>query len=92
MTIKVVCVDDSNRPESLPSSRWIKKDEHYTILEIVKMRIQGGVLGCKLQEINNDDMFPYTHFALTRFRPLSDQELQAEVAVQELIKETELIS
>jgi hypothetical protein len=88
--LRVVCIDDSNRPNEVPTTRWVKKDENYTIVKVNKMNIQGGVLGCQLAEIDNSDLFPYTHFALSRFRPLTEDETMAEKSVEELIKEIEL--
>lgn len=90
--IKVVCINDANRPESVPTSRWIKKGENYTIIKVEKMLVQGSILGCKLAEINNDDLFPYTHFSLNRFRPLTEDEQMAETSVEELIKELDVVA
>lgn len=89
--LKVVCINAGGRPESVPINRWVKKDEHYTIIKVDKMLIQGSILGCKLAELNNDDLFPYTHFALSRFRPLTEDEVMAEKSVEELVKEFDLV-
>jgi hypothetical protein len=64
--MKVTCVDDKNRPNEIPSNRWIKKGEKYTITTVVFMKLQ-NIYGCKIAEINNDDLFPYKYFALSRF-------------------------
>jgi hypothetical protein len=90
--IKVICINDANRPNDVPTSRWVKKGEDYTIILVEKMNMQNDTLGCKLAEINNDDLFPYTHFALTRFRPLTPNEQMAEESVEELLKETETVN
>jgi hypothetical protein len=96
MNLKVVCINDKNRPESIPLDRWVKKDKEYTIIEINKMNIQGGILGCKLAEINNDDLFPYSHFSLERFamyQPPSKKELaEADLLVEELLEGLEVVS
>lgn len=84
--IRVVCVNDIGRPETIPPDRWVKKDDYYTIIQVDKMSIQNNMLGCKIAEINNDDLFPYTHFALNRFRPLTEDEVAAEQSLEELIK------
>ena len=88
--IRVVCVNDIGRPNDIPTSRWVKKDDFYTIIKIDKMVMQNSILGCKLEEINNDDLVPYTHFALHRFRPLTKDEKQAEQSVEELMKELKI--
>ena len=35
--MKVVCIDDTNRPIDIPESKWVKKDEIYTIVKVVKL-------------------------------------------------------
>jgi len=65
-TLKVICIDDSNRPNEVPLCRWVKKGVFYAITEITKMN-QQRIYGCKLAEINNNDLFPYQFFALNRF-------------------------
>ncbi|MDX2303282.1 MAG: hypothetical protein NW226_10800 [Microscillaceae bacterium] len=67
MNIQVICIDDKNRPNEVPLSRWIKKGEIYHIIQIDKLTAQGGIYGCKLAEIDNDDLAPYQYFRLTRF-------------------------
>lgn len=89
--LKVVCVNDTNRPNEIPLNRWVKKDEHYTIVNITKMNMQGGILGCEIAEINNSDLFPYTHFGLHRFRILTNDDVMAEKSVEELLKDLELV-
>lgn len=84
---RVLCIDDSNRPESIPTSKWVKKGQHYTVISVGKMKIQGGLLGFKLQEINIDDYFPYQFFAANRFViPLKDKDL-VEDELEKLLKE-----
>ena len=65
--IEVVCIDDTARPNEVPTNRWIKKGKQYHILEVAKMAAQGGLYGCKLAEIDNDDLAPYQYFRLSRF-------------------------
>lgn len=72
MNIEVVCINDKNRPDGIPQSRWVKENEIYHITLIERMNIQGGLYGCKLAELNNDNLFPYTHFALNRFALTAD--------------------
>ncbi|TAG00288.1 MAG: hypothetical protein EAZ44_09565 [Cytophagia bacterium] len=79
MNIQVICIDDTLRPNEVPTSRWVKKGETYNIIQIDKLLMQGGAYGCKLQEIDNDDLAPYQYFRLNRFAP--PQTLEAEEAV-----------
>ncbi len=67
MRIEVICINDKHRPNEVPSSRWIKEGSTYHIVQIDKLNAQGGILGCKLEEINNDDLSPYEYFRLDRF-------------------------
>ena len=36
---KVICIDDKNKPNDIPSSKWIKAKQTYTVIEIKKMNI-----------------------------------------------------
>ncbi len=68
----VVCINDKGKPAEIPNSQWIKKDEKYTVIELVKCNAQGGLLGYKLAEISLEDCVPYICFAANRFVPLSE--------------------
>jgi hypothetical protein len=86
---KVVCLDDTNRPDGIPSSKWIKKGDTYTVIEVAKMRVQGGLLGFKLEEVNIDSCFPYQFFAAKRFGiPIQGQDW-AEQELSRLLKEAQ---
>jgi hypothetical protein len=83
--MRVICINDKGKPNEIPTSKWIKKDEEYTILEIIKCNIQGGLLGVKLVEIDLTGCEPYLYFAANRFAPaVSDTEL-VEDNVEELV-------
>ena len=94
---KVRCINDSNRPDEFPESNWVKKDSIYTVSKLDKMHMQGSIYGIQVEEIKTDHLFPYTHFALSRFviidddGPLSDEELESLLSEIE-VKELELIS
>ena len=89
MNIKVICIDDQNRPNEVPLNRWIKKGEAYHIIQIDKMNAQGGIYGCKLAERDNDDLAPYQYFRLTRFAVPITLEDEEEVLDQIDISELE---
>lgn len=80
--MKVICINDKDRPNEVPSSRWIKEGNKYTIVSVSYMS-QQNIYGCKLEEINNDDLFPWTFFALNRFAITTEE-------VEKAIKEKEL--
>jgi len=74
--MKVICIDDKNRPNEIPISRWIKKGKKYTIIKVSYM-VQQDIYGCQLEEIDNSDLFPWTHFALSRFAVSKEDVLEA---------------
>jgi hypothetical protein len=83
---KVICVDNSARPESIPLSYWVKKDDHYTIINSFKD--MNGVDLVEIAEINLRQLGTlYKGFAANRFRPLEpkkdkvkEEQLQPEYA------------
>lgn len=83
----VVCINDSFRPDGIPTSKWVRKGEIYTVVEVGKMRRQGGLLGFKLKQINIDDCIPYQFFSADRFRMLQDNDLWVEQVLMEVVEE-----
>jgi hypothetical protein len=67
--MRVICIDNSNRPNEIPSSHWVEEGEVYTVLSTCKLNVQGGKTGFKLQEINIDKYSPYEYFDSARFNP-----------------------
>lgn len=64
---KATCIDAANKPNDIPTSQWLIKDKEYTVIAVCNLRIQPGVLGFKLAEVNLDGCFPYLFYASTRF-------------------------
>ena len=87
--MKVTCINDSNRPNEVPLSRWVKKGEEYTIVKIDKMVQQGGIGGVKLEELNNDDLYPWSYFNINRFtfsqKQLDEAIEKGEIKIEELM-------
>ncbi len=75
---KCVCLDDTNRPNEVPSTNWVKKGNSYHIIHIAQMVTQNNVLGVKLAEINNDAYFPYSFFSIKRFAMPIDELIKFE--------------
>jgi hypothetical protein len=91
---KAVCINDKNRPDGIPTSKWITKGEIYTVIEVSVMRIQNDMVGFKLEEKNIDDCIPYQYFDAARFLPLDFHtrlwaELELERILQDAIEEEE---
>jgi len=86
-------VDDSNKPDKVPSNEWIKEGELYTITRIVRMGLQENKFGVLLKEVKlSESSFPYELYDADRFLPLDllteayqEKEKIAEEADLELI-------
>lgn len=88
--MKVICVNDSNRPLKIPETQWVKKGKAYTVVRAVKMAIQANMLGFDLEEINLEGCFPYEFYDAKRFLP-EDMVNQKDVAVEVIEEELELV-
>lgn len=67
MRVRAICIDDSNRPNEIPISKWPKKEKWYHITYIYVMVMQGGIQGCELSEFDISDNAPYNCYRLSRF-------------------------
>lgn len=88
--MRVVCVNDSNKPDKIPTNQWIKKGNVYTVVRAVKMGIQANTLGFDLEEVNLTGCFPYEYYDAKRFLP-EDMVKQEDVAVEIIEEELELV-
>lgn len=89
-SFEVICLNDSARPDGIPSNKWVKKGQKYNVIEVKKMLIQGGKLGFKLEEINIDDCFPYQYFSADRFGVVITDKMWAEAELARLLKEAQI--
>lgn len=100
MKIPCICIDDSFRPESFPSSKWVVKDRKYHITNVLFHPLQdGGVQGVTLAEINLEDgcCYPYKTFRINRFAMTEEDFLKLVDAlkkdkenVEEVLREEEI--
>jgi hypothetical protein len=81
--MKVIAINVKDKPNEIPTSRWLVKDREYTIIKIMIMKMQGGIAGVKLAEINNDDLFPWSYFRLDRFA-ITKEEIEKLIKSQEV--------
>lgn len=72
---KATCLDAANKPNDIPTSQWVVKNREYTVIELVKCRVQNGLLGFRLAEINLDGCFPYSFYSASRFG-ITQEELE----------------
>ena len=84
---KVICINASNKPKEVPVGSWIEKDETYTVVGASNMARQRMTLGYKLKEVLFPQNCEYQYYAASRFRPLTDDDIAAEAALEELLEE-----
>lgn len=69
--MRVMCIDDANKPAKIPVEQWIKAGEAYTVIKVVQMGLQDGKYGFLLKEVQmSADCFPYEYYDADRFIPL----------------------
>ena len=90
--MKVVCINDSNKPSKISKDQWVKKGQTYTVIRIVRLALQNDKLGLILKEIKLDkSCFPYEFYDSDRFTPV-EESLEKEELVEELVQEADLES
>jgi hypothetical protein len=68
----VICINDLNKPIEIPNSKWIKKNNIYTVIEVQRL-LSSNQIGYVLEEIILDEScFPYHYFLATRFAICDD--------------------
>jgi len=73
--MKLVCINDSNKPDKIPLEDWPKKNSFYTPIKIVRMGIQKDKYGVLLKEINlKPSAFTYEYYDLARFSPHDEED------------------
>jgi len=83
--MKVLCIDDTNRPSKISEEYWVKKGKVYTVIEVKKMGLQKDIMGFKLEEIAlPETCFPYEYFSSLRFGMLVEIENENEELSTEL--------
>jgi hypothetical protein len=82
--MRVICINDKNRPPQIPIEQWVKEGEIYTITEIVRLALQSNKLGVLLKEVQiGPEYFPYEYFDMIRFAPYFENVIK-EVNVESL--------
>lgn len=66
--MKVLCLNDADKPAKISEENWIKQGKVYTVVEVKKMGLQKGQLGYKLAEVSiPEKSFPYEYYSSSRF-------------------------
>ncbi len=90
--IKVVCINNKNKPVEIPALFWLEEQEIYTIDQVFKIEHnkQKGEFGVTLKEITLPKGGKYETFNIKRFRPATPDDFDAIEAVQDLLEELEV--
>ena len=102
MSVRIICINDKNKPKEIPQSLWVKEQELYHIL-MIKYSIPSKTMAYSLEEIELDEscapyeVFDHKRFAIHQddideFKQLAEDctELNG-IEIEELTKELELI-
>lgn len=84
---KAYCINDTNRPSDIPTSKWVKRGDLYTVTAVARLLIQGGRIGFKLAEINLDGCYPYDYYDASRFAIVLNQKVVADIELNKLLQE-----
>lgn len=88
-TFRVVCINANARPADFPAHLWVEKGEIYTVVNAKYLAKQHMAMGYQLSEIELTDDCKYKFFLANRFRPHTEDDALAEVAVESLLQEME---
>ena len=67
MGVKAICIDDTKKPKEIPSDKWVKAGELYTITHLYKQLNQNNIKGVELAEFDISMCKPYNCYRLSRF-------------------------
>ena len=88
MNNAVVCVDDTMKPESIPSNTWVKRDNLYHILKVSHAKFPVDTYFFELEEIDLTPYPPYKGFNMNRFKPFAGdnaiKELLSDFVIEEV--------
>jgi hypothetical protein len=72
--LKVICINDKNKPSKIPYSEWIVEGSVYTVRKVVNMALMNNQVGFELEEVSlSPDSFPYEYYSASRFKPTEDE-------------------
>ena len=67
MGVKAICIDDTKKPKEIPSDKWVKAGELYTITHLYKQLNQNNIKGVELAEFDISMCKPYNSYRMSRF-------------------------
>ena len=77
--MKVICIDDSYKPNSISNSHWIKKGETYTVVKISQNMLSREMFFI-LEEVEPDDK-TFGGYKVNRFSFTEEEILEFEAQV-----------
>lgn len=89
LPMKIVCINDKQKPVEIPQDKWIKEGEVYTLVAVQHL-LSSKSIGFELAEIKlGEDCFPYHYFSPDRFMPIDEDEMNnALEEISELLSPT----
>lgn len=87
LPMKIMCVNDKNKPQEIPQDKWVKIGEIYTLIGVQPL-LSSNSMGFELAEITlGEDCFPYHYFNPNRFVPIDEKEIEAiEAELNEILQ------
>lgn len=75
LPMKIICINDKNRPAEIPANKWIEAGTVYTLIAVQHL-LSSNELGFELDEVKLDETcFPYHYFSPKRFTPIDEEAL-----------------
>ena len=79
--MKVVCIDDSFKPNEIPNSCWVEKDKEYVVTKIKQL---SNDMAFELEGFDLRPYFPFTGFSVKRFAILAEPKEIEGVKLEEI--------
>jgi hypothetical protein len=100
MSVKAICINDTDKPDIIPKNKWVKKDNEYEVI-FTCTALPQKVLAFQLAEIElTDEHLPYEYFKADRFAFTEENLLKLielikdcegiDFSIEELMAQTEL--
>ena len=84
--MKILCIDDKNRPDEIPIEKWVVEGREYTPI-FWSWHVAQGIGGGEVEEIALDETNkPYTAFRMSRF-VMDPKDLEEWMAIGKVSKE-----
>jgi hypothetical protein len=75
--MKVVCINNSNKPSRIPLNEWLIEGKEYTVTDIRKMGLTPNTTGYLLKEVQlSEKSFPYELYNSNRFQLVTEEVLE----------------